>query len=299
MRPRRFLVAAALLAATTAAAFAATNPDAAYFVLDGNPVSAKYLSHRLVRLPTQDAGDADAIRSLESVRALSGAARLRALDATSRIDIAHLSSPQPTSYGTSMFEVTVDRPEAKTGAPGWLVWSGSTPFKGVALHRPGTDSRLRRALEQQSRDLIAPRLDLRGYAPVARQLELEGPVRVRDYGSPDGAPHLAVIDIVWHIKDLPEALSDRGIDSTSPFMRAEFVVDRRTGRPVFRNIVNVGDIEDREFLLFKEPGGPLLMAVRLDCLDGAEPMVFDLEHETYGTGHPGDVPDLAHCFPAQ
>jgi hypothetical protein len=51
--------------------------------------------------------------------------------------------------------------------------------------------------------------------------------------------------------------------------------------------------------LFKEPGGPLLMAVTIVCSDGGEPLIIDLEHESYGTGRQGDVPAVPHCFPAQ
>jgi hypothetical protein len=124
-------------------------------------------------------------------------------------------------------------------------------------------------------------------------------VSVRDYGRSAAAPHLAFIDITWHIRDLPEALSNRGIDSWSPYFRVEYVVNTGTGKTVYLHATNVGGIENREMRLFKESGGPLLMAVAIACADGSEPLILDLEHESYGTGRQGDVPEISHCFPAQ
>lgn len=292
------LFAAVLAAAVSTPVVAADGADTAYFLLDGNPVAARYSAHRLVRLPTQDAPDAAGLAALESVAAFSTAARATRLDRAGRLGAARVSPPRVPAYGTPMFDVTAEGDSPGRAARGALAWTGSTPFAAVALaHRP-VDARLRQALVRESRRLVAPRLDFRAYAPVGRQLQVEGPVRVREDGT-DAAPGLAFVEIVWKIHHLPAALADRGIDSTLPYLVADMVVHRRTGQAIFRDVASDGGLDDREVVLFKEPGGPLLMATPLPCLDGAEPFVIDLDHETYGAGRADDVPAPAHCFPAQ
>jgi hypothetical protein len=202
-------------------------------------------------------------------------------------------------YGLAMFDVSTEGSVAQKDRPPALVWSGPTPFREVVLSLPGIDTRLKRSLVAQSRLALAPQLDFRAYKPVSRRLKIDGPVSIRDYGRAAAAPHLAFVDITWRIKDLPEALANRGIDSLSPFLRVEYVVNTRTGRTVYRNTTNEGGIQDRDMRVFKEPSGPLLMAVMITCTDGGEPLILDLEHESYGTGHQGDLAVVPHCFPAQ
>jgi hypothetical protein len=162
-----------------------------------------------------------------------------------------------------------------------------------------TEARLKQTLIEQSRRLLTPMLDLRGIDGVGRRLKIKGPVSVRDYGRTDVAPHLAFIDVIWYIEDLPEALVNKGIDSWSPYMRVEYVVNRRTAKLIYRNTTNTGGTEGREMRIFKEHKGPLLMAVSIICSDGSEPILIDLDRETYGTGSSDDIPESLHCFPAQ
>lgn len=73
----------------------------------------------------------------------------------------------------------------------------------------------------------------------------------------------------------------------------------RTNRPVFQNTTSEDSLEDWGMRLFKESAEPLMMAETINCSDGAEPLIIDLEHESYGTGSLNDVPEVSHCFPAQ
>jgi hypothetical protein len=289
----------ALILALSSTVRASAIDESIYFIFEGNPVAVKYISGRLVRLPIQDAYDIKSLKALESVSALMRAPRLTSLSTLAEPSVAHVSPPRMPEYGVAMFDVSIESSVAQKARPAPLVWSGPTRFREIVLSLPGVDSHWKRSLVDESRLLLAPALDFRASEKVGRQLEIDGPVSVRDYGRAAGAPHLAFVDITWRIKDLPEALSNNGIDSWSPFMRVEYVVNTRTGITVYRNTTNVGGIEDRGMRLFKEPGGPLLMAVTLGCTDGGEPLILDLEHESYGTGRPGDVPEIAHCFPAQ
>lgn len=278
---------------------ASATDESTYFIFDGNPVAAKYVSGRLVRLPIQDAQDVESLKALEAVSALLRAPRLTGLSALARPPVAHVSPPRMPEYGGAMFDVSIESSMVQKVRPATLVWSGPTPFREIVLSLPGVDAHLKRTLVAESRRVLAPKLDFRAYEPVGRLLEIDGPVSVRDYGRAAAAPHLAFVDITWRIKHLPEALANRGIDSLAPFLRVEYVVNTRTGRTVYRNTTNEGGIEDRDMRLFKEPGGPLLMAVMIGCTDGGEPLILDLEHESYGTGRQGDVHEVPHCFPAQ
>jgi hypothetical protein len=42
-----------------------------------------------------------------------------------------------------------------------------------------------------------------------------------------------------------------------------------------------------------------MMAVTINCSDGAEPLMIDLENESYGTGARNDLAEVFHCFPTQ
>jgi hypothetical protein len=280
-------------------ASASTTVDSAYFVVEGNPVAAKYVSGRLIRLPVQDAEDPKDLMALESVSALVSAQHLSELSDNEEPAIAHISQPRRPEYGVPMFDVSVDRSEDQKAPLLGVAWSGRFSFKEVALGSMSTDISLRRRLVAESRRFLLSKLDFRAYRPVGRRLEVDGSVKVRDYGRTAAAPDLAFIDITWRIRNIPDALSSRGIDSLSPFWRVEYVVNVRTGRIVYKNATNVGGVEDRGMRLFKEPGGPLLMAVTIACSDGSEPMIMDLESETYGTGTGKDVPEVTHCYPAQ
>ena len=286
----------ALLAAWCVCAFAAEDP--AYFIFDGSPVAAKYVSGKLIRLPPQDASDLEKIKNLEAVSGLMRASRLSVLSPSGQ-KLPHLSAPQLPGYGVAMFDVALEGLETKGRQPATLIWSGPARFSEVALTLPGAASRGNKALVTRSRRLVAPMLDFRAYEPVGRRLQVEGPVSVLDHGRTPVAPHLTFVDVTWRIKDLPEALSDRGIDSTSPFIRVEFVIDTATGKTVYQNIENTGGTEGRSMRLLREGNGPLLMAVRIGCSDGAEPLLLDLGRESYGTGRPGDVPPSLHCFPGR
>jgi hypothetical protein len=293
----RFLILSGLLFWSTVGASARDEPS--YFIFDNNPVAAKYVAGRLVHLPYQDADDAAGLQALESVSALQRAPRLQALSAGAQPVLAHISPARMTEYGVPMFEIAMENGAEKPARPRPLVWSGPAAFEALQFSRPRTDPQLRRRLVADSRRVLAPRLDFRDFEPVHRRLDIVGPAKVRDYGRLASAPHLAFVDVTWRIKALPDALANRGIDSMSPFLRVEYVVDTRTGRTIYLNTSNDGAIVDRDMLLFKEPGGPLLMAVTIGCTDGSEPLILDLEHESYGTGQPSDIPDLPHCFPAQ
>lgn len=274
--------------------------EPAYFILDGNPAAAKYVGGRVVRLPAQDADELEGLQKLEAVSALLQASRLSVLSASKQPVNAQVSRPRKAEYGLPVFQVSVDNVVLEMSPIAVLVWSGPALFREVLLVPARADTRIQHILTADSRRALAPMLDFRDFEPVGRQLELEGPVHVKDHGRPAGAPYLDFIDITWRIKDLPEALADRGIDSLSPYLRVEYVVDTRTGKLVYRNIVNGFDRDERRLRLFKEAGGPLLMAATVDtCEDGGEPLILDLEHESYGTGRKDDVPDLQHCFPGQ
>ncbi len=289
----------ALTLTFTVAAHAADTDESTYFIVNGNPVAVKYSAGRLKRLPFQDAPDVESIKKLEAVSALLRAPRLTGLSTLAQRPIAHLSPPRLPEYGTAMFDLTTVGPAVQGERATSLVWSGATPFREVELSLPGVDSRWKRSLVIQSRDVLAPWLDYRAYKSVGRQLEIDdGPVNVRDYGRSAAAPHLAFVDITWHIKALPEVLSNSGINSLLPFLRVAYVVNTKTGKSVYIATSNVAGTEGRDMRLFKEPGGPLLMAVTIPCTDGDEPLIVDLEHETYGTGRQADVPEVAHCFPA-
>jgi len=273
--------------------------ESTYFIVDGNPVAAKYTSGRLARLPYQDAESIESIHALEAVSALLRAPRLTALSMLAQPPIAHVSPPRLPEYGMAMFEVSIGNAVAEKTRQSTLVWSGSAQFREVEVSQPGVDTRLKQSLIAESRRALAPQLDFRDYKSVGRRLSIVGPVSVRDYGRAAAAPYLAFVDITWRVKDLPKALTGNSTDSISPFFRVEYVVNTLTGKTVYRNATNVGGIEDRDMRLFKEPGGPLLMAVTIACADGGEPLILDLEYETYGTGRKGDVPDVPHCFPSQ
>jgi hypothetical protein len=251
----------------------------------------------MVRLPVQDAYDPDSLRSLEAVSGLLRASLLRSLSAQPLV--VNISLPHVPEYGEAMFEVIIKGSVAQKIRPPILVWSGSTPFREIVLGASDTDARLKQTLIAQSRHMLIPMLDFRSSERVGRRLKITGPVSVRDYGRTSLAPHLAFVDITWRIDDLPESLANNGIDSWSPYLRVEYVVNTRTGRMVYRNTSNDGGIERHDMRLFKEPGGPLLMAVSIACSDGSEPLILDLENESYGTGRTSDVPKIPHCFPAQ
>lgn len=283
----------------SSSAYALVTNEPAYFIFDGNPVSAKYVSGRLIRIPVQDADNVEGLKKLEAVSALLSAPRLSSLSKSAQPLDAQLSPPHLPEYGQGMFNVTVEGSTAEKVRPISLVWSGSTLFHEITLRLPGLDKHQKQLLIADSRRVLTQSLDLRNYEPVGRRLKISGPVKVRDFGRADVSPHLAFVDITWRIKDLPKTLSDKGIDSWSPFLRVEYVVNSQTGITIYRNVTNVGGIEDRDMRLFKEPKGPLLMAVLIDCTDGSEPLIIDLENESYGTGRKNDVPEVPHCFPAQ
>lgn len=296
--PSRFCTASlALVFCFSDSASAVDEPS--YFILNGNPIAAKYAGGKLMRLPTQDAYDVGGLEDLEAVSALTKQSALKSLSARGMQIPVRISPPRVPEYGVPMFQISADGLTERRIEASVLAWSGPALFREVVLDRPGATVQLRRSLVSQSSKLLKPKLDFRLHKPVGRKLRIEGPVKVRDYGRTSIAPHLAFIDVTWRIKDLPDALVNRGIDSISPFFRVEYVFDTRTRKPVYRNTTNVGGIEDREMLIFKEPNGPLLMAVMINCSDGAEPFIIDLERESYGTEANSDVPEVPHCFPAQ
>jgi hypothetical protein len=273
--------------------------ESSYFILDGNPVAVKYTSGVLKRLPIQDANDVDGLRKLEAVAALVKQSHLATLSTAAAPTTVQISSPRSTEYGVAMFEVSAGGSVVQRDRLPTLAWSGPEQFREVILDSHSADGQLRRTLITQSYRTLTPKLDFRAYKSVGRRLKLDGPVRVRDYGRTAVAPHLAFVDVTWRIRDLPDALANQGIDSLSPFFRVEYVIDMRTRRPVYQNTTNEGGVEDWDMRLFKEAAGPLLMAVTIGCSDGAEPLIIDLEHESYGTGSRNDVPEVSHCFPAQ
>jgi hypothetical protein len=278
-------------------AVAADQPT--YFILDGNPAAVKYVAGRLVRLPTQDADDLDGMQSLESVAAIQRARRLTGLSSSPQPLVAQASSARETEYGTAMFEVTVDGVVVKRSARDALFWTGPARFREVSLGLGGLDARQRQLLVADSRRALIPALDLKGTEGVRRVLHLEGTPRVRDHGRSAVAPDLGFVDVTWRIKDFPKMLANQGIDSMQPAFRVEYVVNTRSGKTIFRDIINTEPDAARSLRLFKEPNGPLLMAVSIACLDGAEPLILDLENESYGTGRANDVQPAGHCFPAQ
>ncbi|WP_374583023.1 hypothetical protein [Pseudoduganella sp.] len=284
------------LAFLSCPAFAADK--ASCIIFDGNPVAVKYASGKLKRLPSQDANDVERLLELEAVSALIKESQLSSLSQAMPASV-RISPPRMTEYGVAMFEVLTDSPDMQRIRTPNLVWSGPPLFRQVRLDLPGARAQLKRSLIARSHRVLQSKLDFRSYEPVGRRLKLDGPVKVRDYGRTASAPHLAFVAITWRIKDLPETLSDHGMDSLAPFFRVEYVVDTRTGKPIYRNTTNVGGIEDWDLRLFKEPNGPLMMAVTIKCSDGAEPFILDLENESYGTVGSNDVPEVAHCFPAQ
>lgn len=298
--PSRFCTASLAFVFVFCFSYSASATDEPiYLILNGNPIAAKYAAGRLIRLPPQDVYDVGGLRDLEAVSALTKQSVLKSLSGSGMPTPVRISPPRVPEYGVPMFQILDDGLTKRRTEASVLAWSGSALFREVVLDRPGATVQLRRSLISESNKLIRPKLDFRPYKPVGRQLKIEGPVKVRDYGRTSIAPHLAFIDVTWRIKDLPDALANHGIDSISPFFRVEYVFDTRTGKPVYRNTTDVGGIEDREMLIFKEANGPLLMAVMINCSDGAEPFIIDLEHESYGTEANSDVPEVPHCFPAQ
>lgn len=273
--------------------------EASYFILDGNPVAVKYASGKLQRLPTQDAYDSESLQGLEAVSALMRHSHLLGLSPSGVPHEVRISPPRMTGYGVAMFATDGAGPAAPRDRAPAMAWTGPASFREVVLDQPGVGARLKRSLAVDAQRLLTTKLDFRAYKPVGRRLKLDGPVSLRDHGRSATAPHLAFVDLTWAIKDLPEALANNGTDALSPFFRVEYVVDTRKDRVVYRNIINAGGAQDRAMRLFKEEGGPLLMAVMLNCSDGAEPLIIDLDNETYGIGRPGDVPEVSHCFSAQ
>lgn len=293
MPPR---LTAVFLALTVNAASAA--PEPTYFLIDGNPAAVKYAAGRLQRLPAQDASELKDLNQLEAVAALSRAKQVRVMAGALPPRSATLSDAHVPQYGEAVFDVEVDG-QATHGERLPVAWSGAVSFHEVRMDGRALKAPLLRTLIAKSKSAVTPTLDMRKYEPVARWLHLDDMPRVHQYGHPVGAPHLAFVDVNWHIKDLPDALANRGIDSWSEWIREEYVVDDRSGRVVYHASVRSGDVEPRDFRLFKADDGPLLMATILVCADGGEPLILDLEHESFGTGRPTDVPDLPHCFPAQ
>jgi hypothetical protein len=289
----------ALTFALSSAVSATDTGDSTYFIFDGNPVAAKYILGRMVRLPVQDAGNVESLSTLEAVSALLHSPRLSTLSMSAKSPVVHVSPPRMPEYGIPMFEVSIGGSVAQKIRAPTLIWSGSTAFREIVFSSPRVGGRLKQALIAQSRRLIIPMLDFRLNKRVGRRLKIDGPVSVRDYGRTEVAPHLAFVDVTWRIRDLPDALANNGIDSWSPYLRVEYIVNTGTGKTVYRNTTNVGGVEESDMHLFKEPDGPLLMAVSITCSDGSEPLILDLERETYGTGHSDDVPHADHCFPAQ
>lgn len=289
----------ALVVALSSNAAASAPVEPTYFIMDGNPAAVRYALGRLERLPTQDADDVEGLKTLEAVSALQRSPSLSSFSTSKKPTLVQISPPRLPEYSVAMFEIFNNGSVMERARPANLVWSGESLFHEVLLDLPGVDARLKRSLVSESRRLLVPMLDFRAYEPVGRRLKIDGPVSIRDYGRTTAAPHLAFVDVTWKIKNLPDALANRGIDSLSPFLRVEYVVDTRTGRRIYRNTTNDGSVGDRDMRLFKEPSGSLLMAVPIVCSDGAEPLILDLEHESYGTGRSSDVPDVQHCFPAQ
>lgn len=286
-----------LLLGTGAQVLAGSDP--AYFVYDGNPIAAKYSAGQVIQLPSVTVWDLDQIQQLEAVSALKRASRLSALTKSPRLQPATLSPPRLPEYGVTMFETSLEASaEASDKRSLALIWSGATLFREVAFDLPGIGADQSRQLVARSRREVEPSLDFRAYPPVGRRLQLEAPALIRDYGRTSEASHLAFIDITWRIKDLPDALANRGIDSTQPYLRVEYVIDTRSNRPVFVNVSNVGGQMDREMRLFKEERGPLLMAVEISCSDGSGALLLDLERDSYGTGRKGDVQSNWECYPA-
>lgn len=270
-----------------------------YFIFKGNPVPVKYLAGKLIRLPVQDADDLAELTKLEAVSALASAPRLNILSPSVQSKILYVSAPQVPAYGTSMFEISDQDSNERSAKQTMLAWSGPSSFHEITLNKSSHDALPKQLLIVQSRRQLTPLLDFRDADRIRRQLKLEGPIRIRDYGRTSVAPDLAFADITWRIKDLPDALANNGIDSWSPYMRVEYILNTRTNRIVYRNVTNIAGVEEQDMRLFKESGGPLLMAVSINCSDGSEPLILDIENESYGTDHKDDVPPSPHCFPAQ
>jgi hypothetical protein len=273
---------------------AAASDGPSYFLMDGNPVAVKYASGKLERLPVQDADSIEALGELESVSALMKRSHLTWLSAAAEPLSVQISSPRLAEYGVPMFAVSAEGSAVNLAESPALVWSGTAQFREVVLDLPGSDTQLTKSLITQSHRVLMAKLDFL----AGKRIELDGPAKVKDFGRTSLAPHLAFVDVSWRIKNFPAALANHGIDSLPPFLRVKYVVDKRTGRVVFRSVTNEGSVDDRGMRLFKEARGPLMMAVMISCVDGAEPLIIDLEHETYGTGRLEDVPEIAHCFPA-
>lgn len=282
----------------SAPVFAAGAEAPNYFLFNGNPVAAKYVAGKLMRLETQDASSVEGLKELEAVSALLRAPSLSRLTPGKpfRVKLLKLERPE---YGVSMFALAMEGPPPPEVNPATLVWSGPARFSEIVLRPQAIDPRLKKMVIARSRRDLAPMLDYRAYKPVGRRLKFENNPKVRVYGSTAAAPHLAFIDVTWTIAHLPKELSERGIDSTSPVHREEFIIDTRRGKTIYSsdNDAMVGD--GREMRLFQEAGGPLLMATAITCSDGDEPFILDLEHETFGTGAKEDVPNPLHCFPSQ
>lgn len=285
--------------AFTIAVRASTLSDTAYFIFDGNPISVKYASGRLVRLPVQDADSVESLKKLEAVSALMSAPSLSALTDTTSPSTVKISPPQLPEYGVGMFEITTSSPQTQKSSKPMLIWSGRTPFREIELMSLDLGASEKQRLIEDSRQELSKKIDPFRKEATGRRMVIVGPVSIRSYGQTSGRSQLAFVDVTWRIKNLPKRLSENGIDSWTPYFRAEYVINLSSGRTLYRNITNVGRVEDRLMRLFKEPTGPLLMAVTIACTDGSEPFLLDLENETYSTGQKSDVKEVPHCFPAQ